>query len=269
MAVAAGGTGVPDMTGVEVRPASHGSLAHGVARVAPRTLGVQSINGGLTVGPREGRTIEFGRKAEWVHVCVGADDGAVSRRHGVLTCHQGRWWLDNIGQTPIRLPSRLLFRNEEPVPLAEGYTPLFVRGSGSREHLVELYVVGPDGNRPRAQPDRATARPGIWPLSDDEQLALIVLGQRYLLHEPNPQPLSRQQAAEQLAELQPGSGWTIKRFEHLVGDVRKRLSRGGVPGLTLEEIPGPVGNVLNDNLLRALLLSTTLVPTDLARLDPD
>ena len=82
-----------------------------------------------------------------------------------------------------------LFAEEEPIPLADGYTPLFVQGSRGREHLVVAACT--------------------------------------------------------------------------------RLSRGGAPGLTREEVGEPVGNALNHNLLGELLLSTTLVPPDLARIDPD
>jgi hypothetical protein len=96
-----------------------------------------------------------------------------------------------------------------------------------------------------------------------------VLGQRYLLHEPNPQPLTWRQAADQLGELQPPAAqWSAKRVEHLVGRVRARLSRAGVAGLTREEVSGPVGNALNHNLITELVRSTTLVPPDLRRLDP-
>jgi hypothetical protein len=49
--------------------------------------------------------------------------------------------------------------------------------------------------------------------------------------------------------------------------VRSRLSKSGVAGLTREEVGEPVGNKLNDNLLRELLLSTTLVPPDLRLLE--
>ncbi|MGH3615530.1 MAG: FHA domain-containing protein [Pseudonocardia sp.] len=257
----------PNMTDVERHPAVHSGLAHRVMPTARGTLVAQAIGGGITIGPREGRTILFGRNAEEVHICVGADDRRVSRQHGVLTCRDDRWWVRNTGRSPIRLPARLLFTNEEPVPLAEGYTPLFVRGSNGREHLLEMYVVGPGGDRPHARHDDATHTPKIWALSDEEQIALIVLGQRYLLHEMSPQPLPWRQAADQLAELQPDAGWTIKRLEHMVVKVRARLSRGGVAGLTREEVPEPVGNLLNHNLIRALVLSGTLVPPDLTRLD--
>lgn len=50
--------------------------------------------------------------------------------------------------------------------------------------------------------------------------------------------------------------------------VRQRLSGRGVRGLLAAEVPAPVGNQLNDNLIRELVRTTTLVPTDLARLDP-
>lgn len=40
-----------------------------------------------------------------------------------------------------------------------------------------------------------------------------------------------------------------------------------MPWLTREELGEPVGNALNDNLIRALLTSTTLVPMDLALID--
>ena len=43
---------------------------------------------------------------------------------------------------------QLMHAPTEPIPLAAGYTPLFVKGSGFREHLVELFdVVGPTDER--------------------------------------------------------------------------------------------------------------------------
>ena len=71
------------------------------------------------------------------------------------------------------------------------------------------------------------------------------------------------EAAAMFAELQPDAGWTPKRVEHAVTAIRTRMSKGGVPGLTREEVGEPVGNALNDNLIRELVLSTTLVPPDL------
>lgn len=247
---------------------SHGSLARGVPPSAPGTIFTLTLAGGIALGSGEGRMLVFGRNRPDVHVCLGEDDVRISRRHGTLTHYQRRWWLDNQGKVPIRLPdARLLFENEDPVPLDVGYTPLFVRGSNSREHLLEVYVTGADGQRPAPRHRDVTVPPRIWRLDEDERLALIVLGQRYLLHEPRPQPLSWQMAAAQLAELRPDAGWTRKRVEHLVVGVRNRLSAEGVAGLTRAETGEPVGNALNHNLLRELLLSTTLVPPDLAVLD--
>ena len=66
-------------------------------------------------------------------------------------------------------------------------------------------------------------------------VALIVLGRRYPLHELRPQPVSWRDAADEPADLQPESGRTARRVEHLVAGVRIRLSRAGVSGLTREE----------------------------------
>lgn len=52
----------------------------------------------------------------------------------------------------------------EPLPLAAGYTPLFVKGSGSREHLVELYVASHDDQGPVTRRRAETARPETWRL---------------------------------------------------------------------------------------------------------
>ncbi|GAB2867520.1 hypothetical protein GCM10027176_81530 [Actinoallomurus bryophytorum] len=256
------------MTAGRILPESHGSLARGVPSSAPGTIFTLTLAGGVALGPGEGRTVVFGRNRPEVHVCLGEDDLRVSRRQGALVHLGKKWWVHNHGRVPIRLPgSRLLFENEEPVPLEEGYTPLFVRGSNHREHLLEIYVTGADGRRPAPRHRDITQPPRIWTLDEDERLALIVLGQRYLLHEPRPQPLPWHVAAAQLAELAPEAGWTRKRVEHLVVGVRNRLSADGVAGLTRAEIGEPVGNALNHNLLRELLLSTTLVPPDLAVLD--
>jgi hypothetical protein len=246
---------------------SHGSLAYGVEPAAPHTIFALSVTGGVAVTPVE-RTVLFGRNRLDVDVCVGEDDQKISRRHGELVYDRGYWWLTNTGRLPIRLPgSRLLFAGEEPIPLAEGYTPLFLSGSARREHLLEIYVTGLDGDRPRARHQDVTQPPRAWRLSAEEKLVLIVLGQRYLLHEAQPQPLTWRQTADQLAELRPTDGWTAKRVEHMAVAVRTRLSRGGVSGLTREEVGEPVGNALNDHLIRELMLSTALVPPDLSVLD--
>ena len=48
----------------------------------------------------------------------------------MLGYRRGQWWVRNTGRYPIRLPgTRLLYPDEKPVPLAQGYAPLFVSGS--------------------------------------------------------------------------------------------------------------------------------------------
>lgn len=248
--------------------ADHRSLAFGVPPSAPRTIYVLSVSGGIAVTPGDEREILFGRNRPEVHVCVGEDDPKVSRRHGLFGYREDRWWVSNTGIRPLRVAGRrYLFPGEDPLPLPQGYTPLFVGGSRRREHLLELYVTGSEGVRPVARHGDPTEPPESWRLERDERLALIVLGQRYLWHDFHPQPLTWQQTARQLAEFEPGAAWTAKRVEHLVVGVRNRLSMAGVPGLTRNEVGEPVGNTLNRNLLTELMLSATLVPRDLALLD--
>ncbi|MFJ6742873.1 FHA domain-containing protein [Streptomyces sp. NPDC091279] len=245
-------------------PATHGSLARGAAAPLPGTVFALALTGGMTLGPGEGREVLFGRNRPEVHVCLGEDDPEVSRHQGTLTHRHGHWWVRNVGRLPIRCAGgRLLFRDEEPLPLDVGYTPLFAGGARGREHLLEIFVTGPEGARPVARHGDVTRPPRMWALTEQEKLALVALGRRYLRHEPRPQPLTWRQTCAELAEVQPGAGWTDKRVEHLVNGVRTRLSRDGVPWLTREELGEPVGNALNDHLIRALMASTTLVPMDL------
>ncbi|MGH3621187.1 MAG: FHA domain-containing protein, partial [Sciscionella sp.] len=172
----------------------------------------------------------------------------------------------NIGKTPIRFPGSqlLLSGHEELLPVA--YTPLFIT-TPDHEHLLEVRISGTPSAPATAQHDASTSSPVTWRLSDTERLVLVVLGQRYLRHEAHPQPASWGQAAEELSELRPESRWTKKRLEHIVADVRDRLSRHGVKALTRDEVGEPVGNSLNHNLLIELLISTTLVPPDLYLLE--
>ncbi len=248
-----------------VLPADHHSLALGVpAGAAPGTLHVLALTGGITVRPREGRTVLFGRNRSDVHVCVGENDRRVSRQQGILTHLDDQWWVRTTGKLPLRLPrSRLLFNQDDPIPLPAGYTPLFVRGSSGREHLVEVHVQAEAGDGPAVGPEDVTQPPNVWPLSPTERLVLVVLGQRYLLHELYPNPLSWRQVAEHLNEISPDQHWSGKSVEHIVLAVRARLSRGGVAGLTRDEVGEPVGNTLNHNLVHELMVTTTLVPPDL------
>lgn len=227
-------------------PADLSSLARGVPDSAPGTIFVRGQGGGIAAAPGERAAIRFGRDHSDVHVCVGGDDRRVSRRHGEFRFRDGRWWVHNTGKVPIRLPgSRLLFPSRGSVSIGAGYTPMFLRGTGGREHLIEVRVTEPREVRP----------PRGWRLDERERLALTVLGQRYLLHEAYPRPLPWRIAAVQLAWLQPAADWSPRAVEHLVAVVAARLARAGVLGLT------------GDGLLRELIGSTTLVPPDLALLE--
>ncbi|MGQ0466273.1 MAG: FHA domain-containing protein [Sporichthyaceae bacterium] len=248
-------------------PAAHESLARGTPAAEPGTIHVLSLTGGISLRAREGREITFGRNRPEVHVCLGEDDLSISRSHGSVRRLDGTWWLQVRGRAPLRLPDgTLLFPGDDLFALPEGYTPVFVRGARAREHLLEIHVAGADPRPPSRHLD-ATIGPRRWPLDADERLALIALGHRYLLHEERAAPLTWRQAAALLDEARPGMGWTPKRVEHVVVAVRSRLCAAGVAGLTREEVGEPVGNTLNDNLLRELLLSTTLVPRDLSLLE--
>ena len=86
---------------------------------AENTIYAQALNGGISVGPKQGRELLFGRNRPEVHVCLGEDDLHVSRRHGTLYFDGGRWWVRNTGRTPIRFPDRrMLFESESPLPLS-------------------------------------------------------------------------------------------------------------------------------------------------------
>ncbi|MEV4364513.1 FHA domain-containing protein [Nonomuraea sp. NPDC049625] len=250
-----------------------GSLAHGVGSALPGTLHARTIMGGIRVRPIPGRNVRFGRaERPDVDLSVGVDDQSVSRLHAEVTYRDERWWLRNVGWQLLRLPrGRLVHSSTDPIPLADGYTPLFIRGSGYRQHLVELYVTGEDGepqtNRHRAE----TIPPRIWDLSDAERLLLVVLGEHYLLYEESPRPLTYKQAAERLAYLRPEEGWRTRTIENRIEIVRHRLDAGGFPYPLLHDKDAgrPYDNQLLHNLLRGLVESTTLVPPDLNLLESD
>jgi hypothetical protein len=244
------------------------SLVAGTATALPGALSVLALAGGITVAPQPGLLVRFGRNRPQVEVCVGEDDLRISRVHGQVAHRNDRWWLSNTGRSPIRLSnSIILHRESEPLPLSTGYTAVFLRGSRDREHLLELHVTGTDGDTQLSRPGHETVPPKRWRLTTEERQVLTVVGQRFLLHDPQPQPLSRQQAAAELAALQPRANWTIKRVEHIVSAVRRRLSQAGVYGLQRDEVGEPIGLALTINLMRELVLSTSLVPLDLDWLD--
>lgn len=249
------------------------SLARGVPPGLPRTLHARAVGGDLTAPPRPGLTIRFGRgEKPDTDLGVGMDDRRVSRRHGELTYREGGWWLRNTGQQLVRLPEgRMLHVSSAPVPLTTGYTPVFVKGSGHREHLVELYVAGHDDQGPVPLRRADTVQPQRWALSEDERLLLVVLGQHYLEYEPDPRPLTYSRAAEQLGYLRPDAGWTVRRIEYRVEAVRHRLHRTGFSYPLIHDRPEerPSDNSLLHNLLKGLVASTTLVPPDLDLIDDD
>ncbi|MFI2027837.1 FHA domain-containing protein [Streptomyces buecherae] len=249
------------------------SLARGVPPGRPGTLHARTVSGDLTAPPRLGLTVRFGRGDKpGTDLGVGVDDRRVSRRHGELTYRQGGWWLRNIGQQLVRLPrGRMMHATSEPIPLATGYTPLFVQGSGHREHLVELYVTDHDDRGPVSSRSADTVQPERWALTDDERLLLVVLGQHYLEYEPDPRPLTYGRAAEQLAYLRPDAGWTVRKIEYRVEAVRRRLHRTGFKYPLMHDNPEerPSDNSLLHNLLRGLVASTTLVPPDLELMEDE
>ncbi|MGW0824621.1 FHA domain-containing protein [Streptomyces sp. NPDC002845] len=243
------------------------SLARGAPPAEAGTLHARSAAGEITVGPEPGRVVRFGR-AEWpeTDLCVGEDDRRVSRRHGELMYRHDGWWLRNTGQQPLRLPRDELVRPfTDPAPLALGYTPVFVRGFDYREHLIELYVTG---GAPFAE-----YAPKAWPLSDDERLLLVVLGQRYLRHESEPRPLPHRKALQQLRFLRPDTDWESPGIEHRITEIGARLADSGGPSHhplpTAADGGGPGTAVPLHHLLKDLVDSAHLVSPDLALLDSD
>ncbi|WP_410599901.1 FHA domain-containing protein [Amycolatopsis sp. lyj-90] len=233
------------------------------------TLVARTLDGGYSCEPGEGRRVSFGRNHHDVHIPLGVDDRRVARECGELTFHDGLWRVRNTGKVPIRLGFRLVLPDGEPLPLGPGYSTLLVEGSPGRVHALELRVVGRDHAIPVARPNDETVVPATWRLTAGERVVLTMLSQRYLLHEPEPRPLSLRTVAASLAELQPEVSWTTKRVEHIVTAVRTRLARDGVPALTKEEVGEPVGDALKRNLIRELLTSATLTPADLDLLRQD
>jgi hypothetical protein len=248
-------------------PTGQTSLAHGVPGSAPGTIHALGTEGGVTFRPKDGRTLLFGRNSEDVHVCLGHNDQRISRQHGSVRHHDHHWWLRNTGQLPLRLPgSRMLFAQDAPLPITAGYTPLFVRGSHGRQYMLELYVTGETGDRPPNCPRAATLPPKVWSLTPVERLAVTALAQRYLMHDLHQHPLTWRETADLLADLQPTRDWKDRKVERMIGLIRTRLAKDGVPGLTREEIGEPVGNQLNHNLILELM-NATITPTDLRLLE--
>jgi len=233
---------------------------------APGTVLVHSVGDAVTMPPKEGRELVFGRNRPEVHLCVGEDDLSVSRKHGTLTYAAGRWWLRNTGLLAIRIgESRRLAAHDEPVPLADGYTSLVVEGARGRLHLVEVLVVGPEvGVRPRHGDQTRPVR--AWDLQPEERLAVVVLAQDHLRNNPGAQPTTWQDAAKLMARLDPARKWTDKKVEHRVRALRLRLAACGVYGVIQPEVGGS-GDALKHNLIKELIATHTISSKDLELID--
>lgn len=236
-------------------PPSPVGLAGPVPPAPPGSLFVLAADGGFAAPPTPAFEVVFGRKEPDVHVCIGPDDPRMSRFQGRITRGGEEWRLRNEGRLPIRLPqSRFLLSGNE-VPLDEGYSPLFIRTSSRREHLLEVRIVGAD--------TPASADADRWDLDQNERLVLTALATRYLRQEPHPRPQSWHQVANDLnAAMGTRSDWTHKQAANVVLKVRDRLSPY-VAGLRLADWGDPEGNMVNHQLIQELLQSATLRPPDL------
>ncbi|CAM5657445.1 FHA domain-containing protein [Kitasatospora aureofaciens] len=244
-----------------------GSPSDRVPPAPPGTIFVIGPQGGYAVPPRR-YTLLFGRDREDVHVPVGVDDPTVSRRHGVFTCAAtgGDWWLVNTGNLPIELPDGVLMLTGHKRIVGPGYTPLVINSSKRRSHLVEVRVVDGDDLHPRSTSSADTAAPEtVYALSPQERLVLTALARRYLEgQDAFPLPLSWEDTAR-LVNASPYAtkSWTYKSVANTAEDVRERLRRRGVRGLTRDEVGEPVGSMLSVNLIRELLRTATLNAQDL------
>lgn len=222
--------------------------------------------------PSANHEVLFGRGGDDVHLTVGPDDPYVSRRQGALVCDGRGWRLRNIGKLPIRLVDESMVLTGHELALRTGCTPLLVGAPSHRVHLVEVHVAGFPKPGAEIGPDSVTRSPDEYELSEIERMAIVAIAQRYLRQDPAPQPLSWAQAADDLSRA-PGAGrrWTARSVEHVVAAARQRLAAGRspIPGILRGEMPEPVGNTLNHNLITALLRSATLTPRDLDLLGED
>ena len=254
-------------------PVTTGSLARYVPVDMPAgTLCVLGEHGGVQVGPATGRTVRIGRNVGEVDVPVGPHDDAVSRVQATVTFDGRCWRLTNVGVLPIRLPGSemLLAGQDEPLPRA--YTPVFIKGLGGREYVLELRVTRSvvSSSHRATRPARCTTTtriPDGWLLNDVERLVLISLAQRYLRRDSGPQPQPWAAVVAELSEVRPDVRWTEKMVQERVRRVRERLGQAGVPGLLGRDVAPPLGNTLNHNLIVALLEAAVLTPRDLSVLD--
>ncbi|WP_308283925.1 hypothetical protein [Streptomyces buecherae] len=253
---------------VSLLPRGFGSLSRTVPTALPDTLFMLGANGGMRVAPDANVRLLFGRNEPEVHVCVGPTDALVSRRQGLIVRESAHWVLHNTGRLPILFPGPRLVPGGDQAHLPTGYTPLFAVSS-RHQHLLEVRVTapgqppGPRGGPERYEEETRETRADIRRLSPEERLVLVCLAQRYLRHGPHPQPLTWAQVGDELSRLRPAERWSPERAAHIVANVRRRRSgENGVPGLLEDEVPQPVGNALNHNLITDLLTTTTIVRAD-------
>lgn len=161
----------------------------------------------------------------------------------------------------------MLLKGQERL-VEDAYTPVFIGDLGRRVHSMEIRLV--DYRRDKAGCDSGdeTVAPMAHPLSQTERLVLTALARRYLLGLPGAQPAAWKQVATDMNQLPSNREWNEKNVARVVAGVRERLSKPDyprpVPGLLRDEVLGePLGNALNDNLIRALLQNATLTPADL------
>ena len=137
-----------------------------------------------------------------------------------------------------------------------------MEGADPRDlHLVRVHVVGAVEPPPR-KIGSGTVPVRSFRLEPHERLVLTVVAQRHLLRCPDPQPLTAREAATELAALEPDSGWTQKKVEHLVKRVRERLAGQGV-GLVPEPGQTAFDSAYRRNLVDVLVGSGTLGADDL------
>lgn len=230
------------------------------------TLFVLGADGGYAAPPQRGRTLLLGRNDEDVHVVVGLRDHYISREHAILRCDTHRagsfWTLRNGGQLPIRIPQAPPLLRSHEMPLAEGYTPMFIKGA--RLHVVEILVSA--ARKDPAQPLAGVPRTRdmSMPLSPRERLVLVATFQQALMGMSDAHPLVWNETGRVLDRVpgQEGS-WTGRRAEAVVEALRSRIA-GEYPDVVADHAHH---DVIKLNLQAHLIDTATLVPSDLRLLE--
>ncbi|PRY59655.1 FHA domain-containing protein [Glycomyces artemisiae] len=228
---------------------------------------------GWVVPPRPFELL-FGRDEANVNIPMGVKDKRISRIHGRLICHGAEWTMRNEGRLPMLLPGDTMLLAGQERLIEHSYTPVYIGDISEAVHCLEIRLIGGKRTPDDGAADDETAVPGRHELSPVERLVLTSLAQRYLRGLPRPQPVSWRQVADDMRRtaFAHDRSWSEGTAARVVAAVRERLSspeyRPRVAGLLRDEVLGePLGNALNDNLIRALLQSATLDPGDLAALD--